>query len=84
LDSYDLHDLRRGVEEALPNGGRVNAPMALADHNIVDVVYSTFEIACLDLRAKRWADRFMTYSAVQFARQSRSTVTSFTTLKIRI
>ena len=52
LDPYDLHDLRRRVETALPNSGGVNAPTALADHKVIDVVYSAYEIACLDLRGK--------------------------------
>lgn len=52
LDPYNLRDLRHRVETSLPNSGGVNAPTALADHKIVDVVYSAFEIACLDLRGK--------------------------------
>ena len=52
LDPYNLRDLRARVEAALPDGGGVNAPTALADHQLVDVVYSAFEIACLDLRGK--------------------------------
>jgi glucarate dehydratase len=52
LDPYDLHDLRRRVERSLPDSGGVNAPTALADHKLVDVVYSAFEIACLDLRGQ--------------------------------
>jgi len=52
LDPYDLRDLRRRIVEALPNSGGVNAPTALADHKVVDVVYSAFEIACLDIRGK--------------------------------
>lgn len=52
LDPYDLHDLRRRVERGLPDAGGVNAPTALADHKLVDVVYSAFEIACLDIRGK--------------------------------
>ncbi len=52
LDPYDLHDLRRRIEAALPDAGGINAPTALADHKVVDVVYSAFEIACLDLRGK--------------------------------
>ncbi|PTX56306.1 glucarate dehydratase [Litoreibacter ponti] len=52
LDPYNLRDLRARVEAALPNGGGVNAPTALADHQVIDVVYSAFEIACLDLRGK--------------------------------
>ncbi|SFR45725.1 enolase C-terminal domain-like protein [Litoreibacter janthinus] len=52
LDPYDLRDLRRRVEAALPDSGGVNAPTALADHKVIDVVYSAFEIACLDIRGK--------------------------------
>jgi glucarate dehydratase len=52
LDPYDLRDLRRRVEAALPNSGGVNAPTALADHKVIDVVYSAFEIALLDIRGK--------------------------------
>jgi glucarate dehydratase len=52
LDPYDLRDLRRRVEKALPGNGGVNAPTALADHKVVDVVYSAYEIACLDIRGK--------------------------------
>ncbi|SNS85558.1 enolase C-terminal domain-like protein [Antarctobacter heliothermus] len=52
LDPYDLHDLRRRIETALPDAGGINAPTALADHQLVDVVYSAFELACLDLRGK--------------------------------
>lgn len=52
LDPYDLRDLRRRVEAALPDSGGVNAPTALADHKVVDVVYSAFEIPCLDIRGK--------------------------------
>lgn len=52
LDPYNLRDLRQRIEAALPDAGGVNAPTALADHKLVDVVYSAFEIACLDLRGK--------------------------------
>lgn len=52
LDPYNRRDLRARVVKALPNGGGVNAPTALADHKVVDVVYSAFEIACLDLVGK--------------------------------
>lgn len=52
LDPYDLRDLRKRIEIALPNAGGVNAPTALADHKVVDVVYSAFELACLDIRGK--------------------------------
>lgn len=49
LNPWNLRDLRKRVETALPNAGGVNAPTALADHKVIDVVYSAFEIACLDL-----------------------------------
>ncbi|MBM7069184.1 enolase C-terminal domain-like protein [Actibacterium sp. 188UL27-1] len=52
LDPYDLSDLRRRVEAALPDVGGVNGPTALADHKLVDVVYGAFEIAMLDIRGK--------------------------------
>lgn len=52
LDPYDLQDLRRRIEAALPDAGGINAATALADHKLVDVVYSAFELACLDLRGK--------------------------------
>jgi len=52
LDPYNLHDLRRRIDRALPDSGGVNAPTALADHKVVDVVYSAFEIACLDIQGK--------------------------------
>ncbi len=52
LDPYDLRDLRRRLETALPDAGGVNAPTALADHKVIDVVYSALEIACLDIRGK--------------------------------
>jgi glucarate dehydratase len=52
LDPYDRRELRKRVEDALPNSGGVNAPTALADHKVIDVVYSAFEIACLDLVGK--------------------------------
>ena len=52
LDPYDLRDLRARIEAALPDSGGINAPTALADHKLVDVVYSAFEIALLDIRGK--------------------------------
>lgn len=52
LDPYDLRDLRRRVESVLADAGGVNAPTALADHKVVDVVYSAYELACLDIRGK--------------------------------
>lgn len=52
LDPYDLRELRARIKRALPHGGGVNAPTAVADHKVVDVVYSAFEIALLDIRGK--------------------------------
>lgn len=49
LDPWNLRDLRARCDAALPDAGGVNAPTALADHQVVDVVYSAFEIACLDV-----------------------------------
>jgi len=52
LDPFHLNDLRNRVVESLPNSGGVNAPTALADHKVIDVVYSAFETACMDLQGK--------------------------------
>ncbi|MDX1554550.1 MAG: enolase C-terminal domain-like protein [Xanthomonadales bacterium] len=52
LDPYHLNDLRKRVEQALPEGGGVNAPTAVADHQLVDVVFSAYEVACLDIQAR--------------------------------
>ncbi|MFD1881385.1 enolase C-terminal domain-like protein [Paracoccus pacificus] len=52
LDPYDLRDLRRRIDAALADAGGINAPTALADHKLTDVVFSAYEIACLDLRGK--------------------------------
>jgi glucarate dehydratase len=52
LDPCDLRDLRRRMEAALPGAGGVNAPTALADHKLVDVVFAAFEIACMDIQGK--------------------------------
>lgn len=52
LDPYNLHDLRRRVIKALPNAGGINGPTMLTDHKLIDVVYSAFEIPCLDLIGK--------------------------------
>lgn len=52
LDPYNHRDLRSRIETALPNAGGINAPTALTDHQLTDVVYSAFEIACLDIQGK--------------------------------
>lgn len=52
MDVFHLNSLRHRVVEALPDSGGVNAPTALADHKLVDVVYSAFEVACLDIQGK--------------------------------
>ena len=53
LDPFNLHELRRRVEAALPEGGGINAPTMLTDHKLTDVVYSAFEIPCLDIIGKK-------------------------------
>lgn len=52
LDIFDLNGLRNRIVEALPDSGGINAPSALADHKAVDVVYSAYEVALLDLQGK--------------------------------
>ena len=52
LDIYDLNGLRHRIVEALPDSGGINAASALADHKAVDVVYSAYEVALLDLQGK--------------------------------
>ena len=52
LDPFHLHDLRRRVVEALPEGGGVNSPTAVADHQLTDVVTSAYDVACMDLQGK--------------------------------
>lgn len=52
LDPFHLNDLAARVAAALPAGAGINAPTALTDHRLVDVVFSAFEVACLDLQGK--------------------------------
>ena len=52
LDPFHLNDLRRRVEHALPNAGGINAPTMLTQHQVVDAVYSAFEIPLLDIQGK--------------------------------
>ncbi|MGL4240787.1 MAG: glucarate dehydratase, partial [Beijerinckiaceae bacterium] len=52
LNPFHLNDLKARVLAALPEGGGVNAPTAVIDHKLVDVVFSAFEVACMDLQAK--------------------------------
>ncbi len=52
LDIFDLNGLRHRINEALPDAGGINAPTALADHRLVDVVYGAFEVARLDLQGQ--------------------------------
>ncbi len=52
LDPFHLNDLRRRVETALPNAGGINAPTMLTQHQVVDAVYSAFEIPLLDIQGK--------------------------------
>ncbi|WP_371155839.1 enolase C-terminal domain-like protein [Jannaschia sp. 2305UL9-9] len=52
LDVWNLNDLRRRIESALPDAGGINAPTMLADHQKVDVAYSAWEMALLDIQGK--------------------------------
>jgi len=52
LDPFHLNDLRRRVETALPDAGGINAPTMLTQHQVVDAVYSAFEIPLLDIQGK--------------------------------
>lgn len=52
LDPFHLHDLKGRVLQALPNGGGINAKTAVADHKVTDVVFSAFEIPCMDIQGK--------------------------------
>ncbi|WP_204114494.1 enolase C-terminal domain-like protein [Shimia biformata] len=52
LDPYDLRDLRRRIDSAIPANRGINAATALTDHKLADVVYSAFEIAMLDIQGK--------------------------------
>lgn len=50
LDPFHLNDLRRRIDAALPDAGGINHKTMLAQHQVVDVVYSAFEIPCLDIQ----------------------------------
>ncbi|MFK7853611.1 MAG: enolase C-terminal domain-like protein [Granulosicoccus sp.] len=52
LDPFHLNELRQRVETALPNAGGINAPTMLTQHQVVDAVYSAFEIPLLDIQGK--------------------------------
>lgn len=52
LDLFHLNDLRQRVETALPDAGGINAPTMLTQHQVVDAVYSAFEIPLLDIQGK--------------------------------
>jgi len=52
LDPYNLNDLRKRVVDALPEGGGINAPTAVTDHQLVDVVTGAYEVACMDIIGK--------------------------------
>jgi len=52
LDPFRLNELRARVDAALPNAGGINHKTMLTQHQVVDVVYSGFEIACLDLQGQ--------------------------------
>lgn len=52
LDPFHLSDLRQRVDQALPDAGGINHATMLTQHQVTDVVYSAFEIACLDLQGR--------------------------------
>ncbi|OHV82902.1 glucarate dehydratase family protein [Rhizobium sp. LCM 4573] len=52
LDPFHLHALKSRVAAALPEGGGINAKSAVADHKLVDVVTSAFEVPCMDIQGK--------------------------------
>lgn len=52
LDPFHLNDLRSRIAAALPNAGGINHKTMLTQHQVVDVVYSAYEIACLDIQGK--------------------------------
>ncbi|MBW6425873.1 glucarate dehydratase family protein [Rhizobium sp. XQZ8] len=52
LDPFHINELKQRVLKALPNGGGINAKTAVADHKVTDVVFSAFEVPCLDIQGK--------------------------------
>ncbi len=49
MDPFALNALRARIEAALPDAGGINHKTMLTQHQVVDVVYSAYEIAFLDL-----------------------------------
>jgi len=52
MDPFHLNDLSARVAAALPDAGGINHKTMLTQHQVVDVVYSAFEIPCLDIQGK--------------------------------
>lgn len=50
MDPFHLNDLAARVAAALPDAGGINHKTMLTQHQVVDVVYSAFEIPCLDIQ----------------------------------
>ena len=50
MDPFHLNDLAVRVSAALPNAGGINHKTMLTQHQVVDVVYSAFEIPMLDIQ----------------------------------
>jgi glucarate dehydratase len=50
MDPFHLNELAARVAAALPDAGGINHKTMLAQHQVVDVVYSGFEIALLDIQ----------------------------------
>ncbi len=52
MDPFHLNDLAARVSAALPNAGGINHKTMLTQHQVVDVVYSAFEIPMLDIQGR--------------------------------
>jgi len=52
MNPFHLNDLSARVSAALPNAGGINHKTMLTQHQVVDVVYSAFEIPCLDIQGQ--------------------------------
>ena len=50
MNPFHLNDLAARVASALPNAGGINHKTMLTQHQVVDVVYSAFEIPMLDIQ----------------------------------
>ena len=53
LNPFHLNELWQRIQTALPDAGGINHKTMLTQHQVVDVIYSAFEIACLDAQGKK-------------------------------